>query len=104
MVKCIVPGEGSSTKAYVKRLKSVVLKLSPLFANYIKAKDQLDFIFSIEDACVANRHAFSAFQTILHALYEDQHEIIGEDAVSACKSSSWHLAQITCVLQTTFPL
>lgn len=83
VVKCIVPAEGSTTKAYVKRLKTIMLKLTPLFANYVKMRDQVDFIFSTEDACAANRHAFTAFQTILHAWYEDQHELIGEDAVSA---------------------
>jgi len=70
-----------SKSVYAGKLKKIFVKLAPLFSTYVKEIDAVDFVNAIEDACFLNDNAMSSFQTVVHALYEDETELITEESV-----------------------
>merc|ERR1711918_273620 len=80
---------GDLTKGqYAGKLKNIFVKLAPLFVTYVKEIAPVEFVIAIEDACFLNDNAMASFQTVVHALYEDDNELITEESMLAWFNSS----------------
>lgn len=62
----------SSTQQRVQRIKNIFVKISPVLSKYITtATCQRLFIESLESASIVFSNSGDAFQTVLHAMYEE---------------------------------
>eukprot|EP00729_Bicosta_minor_P004260 gene4260-8441_t len=79
----------ATAKQISAKLKRVFLSCIPVFSQYVKtANDRNDFVWAIHDACFSQEKSKAGFTSVLHALFNDDDELISQEAVEEWAAAS----------------
>lgn len=79
----------ATAKQTSAKLKRVFLSCVPVFSQYVKAaNDRADFVWAIHDACLSHEMSKAGFTSVLHALFNDDDELVSQEAAEEWAQAS----------------